>query len=50
MIPYMVFIKGAYVGIIHADCSDDAIDLAAVRFNNGNDDGIRVVLEEDFYK
>jgi len=45
---YMIFLRGVYLGVLRADSPDDAIDLAAIRFNGGDDTAIRVALEGDF--
>ena len=48
MTTYMIFLHNAYLGTLRAESADEAIDRAAIRYNAGDDTGIRVTLEGDF--
>ena len=48
MTTYMIFVHDEYRGTLQAPNQDEALDRAAIRFNGGSDDAIRVTLEGDF--
>lgn len=52
MTTYMIFVHDEYRGTLQAPNQDEALDRAAIRFNDGSDggsdDAIRITLEGDF--
>ena len=48
MTTYMVFLHDRHLGTLRAESLDEAVDRAAIRYNAGDDTGIRVTIEGDF--
>ena len=47
MMPYLVFRRGHYLGILYVEDRDDAIDIAAVRWCGGDDSEVTAMTPEE---
>jgi hypothetical protein len=47
MTPFLIFVRGRYLGVINADDRDEAIDRAAVQYCGGDDSEITVLTVSD---